>query len=187
MTNNVILIVPMGAGKTTIAELLGKRLNQPVYEIDEVRWDYYTEIGFDNTIARQKRTEGGLKAFVAYCKPFEAYAVERILADHPTDCIIPFGGGHSVYEDPALFERVTVALEPYPNVILLLPSPDLAEASRVLTERLRAEPDMDEGAFDLNEHFIHHPSNAHLAVITVYTQGKTPDETCAEIIPLLKA
>jgi hypothetical protein len=38
-------------------------------------------------------------------KPLEAYAVERILADHQ-HAVIDLGGGHSVQEDPTLFARV---------------------------------------------------------------------------------
>lgn len=56
-------------------------------------------------------------------KPFEAYAVERMMADRPL-AVIDFGAGHSVFEDETLFERVRVALEPFPNVVLLLPSAD---------------------------------------------------------------
>lgn len=37
-----------------------------------------------------------------YWQPFEAYAVERLLAEHH-NCIIDFGAGHSVYEHHVLF------------------------------------------------------------------------------------
>ena len=85
-----------------------------------------------------------------------------------THCVIDFGAGHSVYEDTALFERVQQALAPYPHVVLLLPSPDLDESVRILSDRNRDLPD---DIRHTNEHFIHHPSNAKLAQFTVYSKG----------------
>ncbi|MEH2063239.1 MAG: hypothetical protein V7K50_13415 [Nostoc sp.] len=49
--------------------------------------------------------------------------------------MIDFGAGHSVYEDDALFKRVQKVLEPYINVVLILPSPNLEESIQILNER----------------------------------------------------
>jgi hypothetical protein len=43
----------------------------------------------------------------------------------------------------------------------------------------------DEQTLSLIEHFLRHPSNLRLAKHVVYTQGKTPAETSAEITALL--
>ncbi|MBL8164713.1 MAG: shikimate kinase [Anaerolineae bacterium] len=176
----IILIGPMGAGKSTIGERLAQQLGRPWVQMDEVRFDYYNEIGYDNNVARAKHQEGKAALFT-YWKPFEVHAVERIVADH-ADAVIDFGAGHSVYEDPALLERAKRAIEPFPNVVLLLPTPDPDESLAILTERLRQIPDFPPEAFQLNDHFLRHPSNQELAKITVYTHGKTPDETCTEIM-----
>src|SRR5690606_32472802 len=113
-----------------------------------------------------------------YWKPFEAHAVERILSEHH-NCVIDLGAGHSVYEDENLFKRVQTALSTYPNVILLLPSPDLDESVSILNER---EEFLREMKPNINEHFIKHPSNHKLAKYIVYTKEKTPEETCDEIL-----
>ena len=124
--------------------------------------------------------KGGLPGRIpATGKPFEAHAVERLLADHQ-DCVIDFGAGHTVYEDETLFARVEAALQPYANVVLLLPSPDLEESVRIL--RTREDWDGMADGFDFQEHYVKHPSNYRLAKHTVYTKGKTPAETCDEII-----
>jgi hypothetical protein len=102
----------------------------------------------------------------------EAYAVERILADHK-HAVIDLGGGHSVQEDPTLFARVHAALAPVRNVALLLPSPDPEESVRILTER-SAPPE----GFDWHRHFVTHPSNGAMAKLVVYTAGQTPWQTC---------
>jgi hypothetical protein len=105
-------------------------------------------------------------------------------ADHH-DCVIDFGAGHSVFEDGELFERVRKALAPYPNVVLLLPSPDLEESIRVL--RTRNGGGSPPGEFDLNSHFVRHHSNYDLAKIMVYTEGKTPEETRDSILAAIAA
>ena len=178
MKTDIILIGPIGAGKTTIGELLAQKLGLPQISMDNVRFDYYQEIGYDRGWAEEKRKTNGIWGVYPYWKPFEAHAVERLLAEHHT-CVIDLGAGHSVYEDPALFDRVQKALAPYPNVILLLPTPDKDESIEILNER---EPFLRDITPNINAHFIHHPSNETLAKITIYTQDKTPEETCEEIL-----
>jgi shikimate kinase len=178
MTTDIILIGPMGAGKSTVGTLLAQKLGWPQRSMDDLRWDYYREIGYDENLAQHKRETEGVWGLCAYWKPFEAYAVERLLSEHQ-QCVIDFGAGHSVYEDAVLFQRVQTALASYPNVILLLPSPDLDESIAILNEREEYVPD---GTPNINEHFLRHPSNYRLAKLTVYTKDKTPNETCEEIL-----
>lgn len=177
----IILIGPIGAGKSTVAALLSGKLNLPQVSMDELRFDYYQEIGYDAEFAKHKRETEGLWGVIHYWKPFEAHAVERLLASH-TNCVIDFGAGHSVYEDETLFARVQRALSPCPNVFLLLPSPDLDESIAMLNER---EPWLREMSPNINEHFIRHPSNYTLARFILYNKGKSPQETCDEISELL--
>ncbi|MDQ3252838.1 MAG: shikimate kinase, partial [Acidobacteriota bacterium] len=107
--------------------------------------------------------------------------VERLLAE-PEETVIDLGGGHSVYEDEVLFARVKKALSPFPNVILIMPSPDLDESITVLNERTGG---FVSNGFDFHEHFVRSHCNYRLAKQTVYTKGKTPEETCGEIEKLL--
>ena len=104
MRDEVVLIGPLGAGKTTVAALLGQALGLPVVALDDVRWNYYAEVGYDADEAAMREAREGFIAKYQYWKPFEIHAVERVLAEH-SDCVIEFGAGHSVYEDDAMFER----------------------------------------------------------------------------------
>ncbi len=189
--STIILIGPMCAGKSSVAARLAAMLGMTHYEVDEDRWTYYNEIGYDNEKAGQiAHSEQGMVGLLAYWKPFEAHTVERVLEDH-SGCVIDFGAGHSFYEDAALFARVQQALTPFPNVILLLPSPDLDKSVAVLNARfaqlLRDEVGtVDPRLLDVNEQFVRHPSNHTLAKMVIYTDGKTPDETCAEILQKLQ-
>jgi hypothetical protein len=190
--SSIILIGPIRAGKTVIAELLAGKLGMPQVSLDDVRWEYYSEVGYDEAeVSRLAKSDDGMLAILDYWKPFEAYSVERVLADYP-DAVIDFGAGHSVYEDAALFARVQHALAQYPNVVLLLPSPDPDESATILNERfsrLLAEElgEVDPRLLDVNAQFVRHPSNFTLAKIVVYTNNKTPDETCDEIIRQISA
>lgn len=179
----IILIGPAGTGKSTLASLLAKRLSMPQVSLDQVRWAYYAEVGYDEDYARQLRETRGFPALVRYWEQFGAHAVERVLADHH-DCVIAFGSGHSVYEDEADFRRVQQALAPYPNVVLILPSPDPDESIRILEERQQVSaPPADLGIIGgLLTFQVKHHCNRDLAKIVIYTNDKTPEETCDELI-----
>ena len=181
MKKDIILIGPIHVGKSTIGELLSVKLGIPRCSMDGLRFDYYKEIGYDEELANRKSYTEGFWSLYEYWKPFEAYAVERLLSEY-SNCVIDFGAGHSVYEDDALFKRVQLVLAPYQNIILLLPSSNPEESIEILNDR-------DEGLRDMtpniNEHFIKHHSNYDFAKFIVYTKGKTPEETCEEILRLI--
>jgi hypothetical protein len=180
MKTDIILIGPMDTGKSTQGKLLAEKLGLPQCSMDELRWPYYKEIGFDEAEQEQIRAREGICGVYRYWKPFEAHAVERLLSEHQ-NCIIDFGAGHSVFEDDALFARVAAAVQPYENVVLLLPSPDLDESVALLKQR---GWDGMADSFDFHEHFVKHHSNHSLAKKVVYTKGKSPEETRDEILAL---
>lgn len=179
MKTPIILIGPLSAGKSSAAECLAERLSLPHISMDNVRTTYYEEIGYDEELAQRKHEEGWWERYW-YWKPFEAYAVERILADHLVG-VIDFGAGHSVYEDDQLFARVAALLAPYPYIFLLLPTPDLSQSLEILSGR-------DETAAQLvevNQHFLEHHSNYDLAKFIIYTEDQSPSEICDHIVGML--
>jgi shikimate kinase len=181
MLFKVILIGPISAGKSTLSKLIAEKLGIPCRHMDQVRTRYYKEIGYDDDLAQQILGKDGFLGLYRYWKPFEAHAVERLLSENE-EVVIDFGGGHSVYEDDTLFARVQKVMAPYPYVILVLPSPDKDKSIRILNERTGGS--VSEG-FDFHEHFVRHHSNYDLAKHIVYTEGKTPEETCAEIVGII--
>jgi hypothetical protein len=127
-----------------------------------------------------------MKALMKYWKPFEAHAVERSLVEFE-NCVLDFGASHSVFEDQELFNRVALALDPIPNIILILPSPDLDRSIEILNQRfsdllLNEVGKIDTELLALNEHFVRHPSNSKLAKKIIYTEGKTPEEINQDIL-----
>src|ERR1041384_6504581 len=128
MIPDIILIGPIRAGKSTLGALLAEQLRVPQVSSDELCWSYYQEIEFMHREAPFLGSDGMIAS------RYNVHAVERLLADHK-NCVIDLGAGHSVYRDEASLARVQKALAPYPNVFLLLPSPDVEESSAILQQR----------------------------------------------------
>ena len=191
MNTTIVLMGPMCAGKSSTARLLAARLGLEHVELDALRWGYYREIGYDEEMAALlKSSKPGLLERSAYWKPFEAYAVEKVVQDYQ-NCVLDFGAGNAVFADEALFARVQQALAPIEHVILLLPSPDLDEATAVVNRRFaqlleKVAGEVNPEALLLNEHFVKHPSSRRLAKMIVYTGDKTPEEVCDEIVKRLR-
>jgi shikimate kinase len=181
VNNEILLLGPVRTGKSTLGSLLAQQLGVPQVSLDQLRWRYYEEIGYDAELARTIRQHGGFLALTLYWQLFDAYSVERVLAEH-SNCVIDFGAGVGVYECHEQFARVKRALAGYRNVFLILPSPDRRESLQILRERdEEPPPDLN---FDFNAHFLAHHGYYDLAKGTVYTKGRTPAESCAEIVAL---
>ncbi|MEO1375623.1 MAG: shikimate kinase [Cyanobacteria bacterium J06635_10] len=174
--SDIILIGPEGTGKSTIGKLLSKKLNLPQVSMDEIRWEYYKEIGWDADTQKQIRDRLGFAGVYRYWKRFELYGIERLLSEH-SNCVIDFGAGHSVYENDADFVRASELLSTYKNIVLLLPSPDLDESVEILKQRNRVTIN----GMEINRFFMTHPSNQLLAKQVFYTKGKTAEEVKEEI------
>jgi len=179
MKSGIVLIGPIGAGKSTLAKLLSAELGLLRCCMDDLRWPYMQEVGYEESVEKQILARDGHYGNVfRYRKPFEAHMVERLLAecDH---CVIDFGATQSIYDNEDDFARVQQALAPFAHIVLLLPLPDKEESLHILKHRTW---DGVAGGFDFQEYFVRHPSNYRLATMTIYTEGKKPEETCAEIV-----
>jgi hypothetical protein len=191
MSSSIILIGPTRTGKTTLSKLLGIALKMPAIDLDELRWGYHDEIGYDAAKAQNIARKEGLKSLLNYWKPFSIHAVERVLQDYPVNHVIAFGAWHTIYDDEALLERAKAALEPFKHIILILPSPDVDESYRILRQRHEiSSPDFppeeaDKMMEDLRQ-FMNHPSNTYLATMTVYTGETSSEESCSKIMQAIQ-
>ena len=44
----IILLGSVAVGKTTTARIISKKINKPLISLDDLRFDYYKEIGYDH-------------------------------------------------------------------------------------------------------------------------------------------
>lgn len=181
----VILMGPIGVGKTTVGRFLAEKLDLPFCSLDELRPSYYQQIGYDSSAASTAQSAEGIRGLLRYAAPFDAQMIALALADYG-QAVFDFGASNSVYEDPHLLAQVEALLAPYPHVILLLPTADPEESAAFLQGRLTrmltaaGQPFTDE-LFTLNAHFINHPSNRRLAKRIIYTKDQTPEMIAAAI------
>jgi hypothetical protein len=178
-----ILIGPTGSGKSTLGLLLADRLNLPSVSIDEIADPYYNECDFGIAVFQKLRAEQGFLATHRQWEPVRVHAIERVLSECG-HVVLDLGAGHTHYEDPMMFDRVQRAISPCPNVILLLPSADLDRSVRLLRERCLSERGSNwiQDGYDFIEHWVKDSCNHDLATLTIFTEGKTPAETCEEIV-----
>jgi len=182
----IVLIGPVATGKSTLARLLAHELRLSYVSLDEITDRYYEERGLSQAILAQLIQDQGFLAAYRKWWPSLAYVTERVLTEHPHS-VVDLGAGHSHYEDPELFARIQRALAPYGHVILVLPSPDLDRSVSTLRERSVQQRGWDWNVddYDFIDHWVKDHCNHDLATITVYTEGKTPEETCTEILARL--
>jgi|GEM_PF-2071859 len=182
MTSDIILIGPIRSGKSTLGRLLAAQLDVPQISMDELCWDYYREIGFYDSEADVNGPDGRIAS------RFDLYALERLLADH-CECVIDLGAGHSVHREAADLQRMQNALMAYPNVFLLLPSPDLDRSAAILAVRNQhnswLQTFIQTQGWNPNELFLRDPSNVTLAKHILYTEGQSPEQTRDKILQLL--
>ena len=184
MRNEIILIGPMGVGKSTVSKRLSEKLNKSHINIDEIRFKYYEEIGYDHETADSLFKEKGFfDGLYRYWKPFELYAIKKILNEY-SDCIFDFGAGHSVYEDNKMFQELQEILKDFKNVILLLPSANSEESIEILSKIYKAENNFE--MIDFIRHTIEHHSNNDLAKYIIYGgKRKSADDLADEIISVI--
>lgn len=182
---SIILIGPEGSGKSTIGKIIANSLTKDLYSLDRHRDELYTPFGYDKDLGARIYDKQGLWPFYMYWKQYEYQAVTRILqnarkeGDEFHGKVLDFGAGHSVYEDPQELDKVAELMEPYRNVILVMPCEDVKEAVRISEERRGHR-------LDLNKHFMEHPSNKRLAKYIIYTKDTTPEECSEKVLNIIR-
>jgi shikimate kinase len=182
MKGPIILIGPIGAGKSTIGGMLAKELALPSFSLDAEE-HLAASVGYDVERYHQMEEEQGLLEAYHYRRGFYDRLVPLFLEAH-AEGVLDLGGGHVIVPDPLKQETIKKALEPYEHVFFLMPTPDPDESIKILRQRNQLKDDEP----DLNELYFQNGNRTfwEIAKHVIYTHGKTPEETCAEVLSLLK-
>lgn len=181
MEHPIIFIGPIGAGKTTIGKMIAEKLSIPFYSLDEEEKQYTGPVGYDEAHYDLIKEQQGPFPAYEYARGFFDEAVVRFLAAHK-DGVFDLGGGHPVVPDPQKQERIKKALEPYKNIVLLMPTQDTEESLKILYKRNEITDEIP----DFNVLYFKDKTFWDIAKVIVYTEGKTPEETCGEVLNKLQ-
>ena len=171
--DTIILMGPVGAGKSTQAELLSKKLGQPRCSYDEVKAGYLKELGFDKKSASAIEAEQGEYAMFCHMNNFRYQVLRKVIEEHPGH-IIDLGGGVHCYNEAHQVDSTKDLFDPIDEIFYLLPSDNLAT-------NINALPDFKDG-YAINTYIMMHPTNAVYAKKIIYTLSKTREEIAGEII-----
>ena len=171
---SILLIGPMGVGKTSAAKAISSTLGMDYIDVDEQRWDYFSQQpDYDGLIVKKLFDESkGVEAF-RYMKPFEARYVIDILSKFPCS-VFDFGAGYSVYQNMELFEQVRTAFSKHNHIVFLRYSDDPIESLEALRKRHVDIP--KELYYALNREFIESPCNEILSTYIIDTKNKAIQE-----------
>jgi hypothetical protein len=171
---NLILIGPMGVGKSTVADWIHTLTGRNRVSLDDDRHPHFSRNlpGFTGS-GLSPQNVPFMTAYRSW-KPFEVTSVERHLGAVDNH-VIDFGAGHSVYEDPAQFKRVVRAVAGH-HVALLMPDTDWERSRKFLIEQHpRANA-------DFINHVLDNPSNKQLADVIVGREAKSAKEVAIEVL-----
>ena len=166
LDDSILLIGPMGTGKTTVSKKLRELTGYPIISLDDRKQleDFY-----------KQRNQ-----FKHY-KEFEFYLTSKVLTSLSEPTIIDFGAGHSIYENKIMFYEIKKLLTRFKNIELLLPSQNLDESIEVLRERIKPRKNAKAPSyFEANIRLIKSPCNDEIATDVYYTKDKNPDEIATD-------
>lgn len=166
LKNSILMIGPMGIGKSTISNLISSLLNIPIISLDDRQKlvTYYS-----------KRKE------FSNFKDFEFFLTSSVLTELKESTIIDFGAGHSIYENPIMFYEFKRLISKFANIVYMIPSKDKEESIKILNEKLTYR-NPDERVLNDNKHFVNMHCNDEVATIKIYTKDKSSEDICREII-----
>lgn len=172
LSNSILMIGPMGAGKSTISSLMSSTLNMPKISLDD-----RNRLGS----LYSKRNEFN------DLKDFEFYLTCSVLTGLKEPTIIDFGAGHSVYENPIMFYEFKKLISRFSNVVYMITSENKEESIEILNQRiLKRNPNEPISSLESNRHFVNMPCNKQLSTIQEFTNGKTKEEISNELLYKIK-
>lgn len=185
---DIIFIRPYGTGKSSVARLVVDQLNLTLRSLDETYYHYLRQFpGYNSALENEI---GNWDLVSPLRQPYDLFVVEKFLTDRSLDlriCTLELGVSHSLYKDRIYLDRIKRIFMPYPNIFLLIPSPDIEESLSELLRRIRLHGIKgrnlsDEAVNQINRYALEVSSNYELAKFIIHTKGKSPEETAKNVL-----
>jgi shikimate kinase len=183
----ILIIGPMGAGKSSVALALSKRLGIRNVSMDKLQHYYYYKYGYSNLEAQAAESREGFKGYIDYCKQFHLQFIQEAVETFEGS-IIDFGGNHTYFDEEQTNQAVYESLKKQKNVILLLPSENMETNVQVLNSRLKKrfakKPQRYESFAIENIKFLKDPLIYDIANYVFFTLDKELDDLIDEIVEI---
>lgn len=171
---SILLIGGMAVGKSTISELLARKLDMSAISIDAKKDELLQslpEYSFEEQL--KIRSEYGFSAEARYLLPYLNLTLNSILGSLRTPAIIDLGALSTMGLDITSITK----LGKYKNIILLK-TDDLDS----ILKRREVASNSDLGQIYLETH--RNPNNEHLCTQVINVDNKSPEEIVEEILEL---
>lgn len=186
--NNIMLIGPLGTGKSTISKHLSQNTGLKNFPIDKLKWFYRFKNGYDLIESSNRLLYGGFEALIEYASNFFGpKELSEILCSF--NGIIDLGATDTHSTDANRLQEIEMLFENHNNIFLILPYECNEHSHQILSERLRKRYKYDElkktvidSYIKKNKEFLESPTNRSLAKHIIYTNDRSYDAIVEEII-----
>lgn len=172
---NIILLGPIAAGKTSVGELLAQNLGKDFIDIDERREKIYETLRYSSKRANFLYKMFGIKGWYFYQKKFELASV-KIILNEGSDRVISFGAGQAVYHSGKMRREFCKLIENNPNIFLLMPFKSSEQTLKLLNQRMHNNDEIK-----LNKIFVKSYGNFKFAKHLIYTEYSAVSEIAQKI------
>ncbi|MBC8226844.1 MAG: hypothetical protein H8E74_06855 [Gammaproteobacteria bacterium] len=186
--DSIILIGPLGTGKSHFARTISDLTGIKNYPIDKLKWYYRFKNGYDLNESTEILKRGGFGDLINYSRQFFGFnELQKILNNFHG--IIDLGASDTHVSDYKTFEYLQRLFSKFSNVFLILPYEDDEKSIELLRSRLieryqndRQKAPVIDTYLKLNEQFIRPESNRRLAKHIIYSNDRKENEVALEII-----
>jgi predicted AAA+ superfamily ATPase len=185
---NIILIGPLGVGKSTLALKLSEKTGILNFPIDHLKWYYRFKNGYNLQLGTEILKAKGFDGLIKYASNyFSVNELREVLSGF--NGILDLSATDTYCDNSMVLEQLFDLFNPFENIFLILPTNSLEQNMSILSKRLRKRYGTHEfkdlildSYIGKNNQFLKSETNYVFAKHIIYTEGRDINEICDEII-----